>query len=62
MSQSEIEKYGQEAVRYDQLARYYQYSNPKKYVELYMKYYDALTKLVQAYEKEIHKKLLYRHI
>ena len=31
----------------------------KKYAELYMKYYDALTNLVQAYEKEIHKKLLY---
>ncbi|HHT7190094.1 TPA: DUF4397 domain-containing protein [Bacillus cereus] len=51
MSQSEIEKYGQEATRYEQLARYYQYSNPKKYVELYMKYYNALTKFVQAYEK-----------
>ncbi|WP_144611258.1 DUF4397 domain-containing protein [Bacillus cereus] len=51
MSQSEIEKYGQEAARYEQLARYYQFHNPKKYVELYMKYYDALTKLVQAYEK-----------
>lgn len=51
MSQSEIEKYGQEAARYEQLARYYQFHNPKKYVELYMKYYDALTNLVQAYEK-----------
>ncbi|MGN5649043.1 DUF4397 domain-containing protein [Bacillus sp. Brlt_9] len=51
MSQSEIEKYGQEAARYEQLARYYQFQNPKKYAELYMKYYDALTKLVQAYEK-----------
>lgn len=61
MSQSEIEKYGQEAARYEQLARYYQFNNPKKYVELYMKYYDTLTKLVQAYEKEIRKKLLYRH-
>ncbi|BCC00133.1 hypothetical protein BCM0057_2215 [Bacillus cereus] len=51
MSQSEIEEYGQEAARYEQLARYYQFHNPKKYVELYMKYYDALTNLVQAYEK-----------
>ncbi|QWH17560.1 DUF4397 domain-containing protein [Bacillus mycoides] len=51
MTQSEIEKYGQEAARYEQLARYYQYSNPKRYVELYMKYHDAITKLVQAYEK-----------
>ncbi|QWI10964.1 DUF4397 domain-containing protein [Bacillus mycoides] len=51
MTQSEIEKYGQEAARYEQLARYYQYSNPKRYVELYKKYYDAITKLVQAYEK-----------
>ncbi|MED2515940.1 DUF4397 domain-containing protein, partial [Bacillus thuringiensis] len=38
MSQSEIEKYGQEVTQYEQLARYYQYSNPKKYIELYMKY------------------------
>lgn len=44
MTQSEIEKYSQEAARYEQLARYYQYSNPKRYVELYMKYYDAITK------------------
>ena len=29
MSQYEIEKYGQEAARYEQLARYYQHSNPK---------------------------------
>ncbi|KFM99847.1 DUF4397 domain-containing protein [Bacillus clarus] len=51
MIQSEIEKFGQEAARYEQLARYYQYTNPKKYVELYMKYHDAITKLVHAYEK-----------
>ncbi|MFH3721598.1 hypothetical protein WAI01_20025, partial [Acinetobacter baumannii] len=50
MSQSEIEKYGQEVTQYEQLARYYQFRNPKKYIELYMKYYDALSKLVQAYE------------
>lgn len=36
MSQSEIEKLGQEATRYEQLARYYQFHNPKKYVELYL--------------------------
>lgn len=30
MSQPEIEKYGQEAARYEQLARYYQFHNPKK--------------------------------
>ena len=29
MSQSEIEKYGQEAARYEQLARYYQFHNQK---------------------------------
>ncbi|MDZ5610366.1 DUF4397 domain-containing protein [Bacillus pseudomycoides] len=51
MAQSEIEKYGQEAALYEQLARYYQYTNPKKYMELYMKYHNAITKLVHAYEK-----------
>ncbi len=30
MSQSEIEKYGQEVTQYEQLARYYQFRNPKK--------------------------------
>ncbi|PGQ22814.1 hypothetical protein COA05_24840 [Bacillus thuringiensis] len=50
MSQSEIEKYGQEVTQYEQLARYYQFRNPKKYIELYMKYCDALSKLVQAHE------------
>ncbi|KEK24051.1 DUF4397 domain-containing protein [Bacillus gaemokensis] len=51
MAQSEIEKYGQEAALYEQLARYYQYTNPKKHMELYMKYHTAMTKLVHAYEK-----------
>ncbi|WP_410982438.1 DUF4397 domain-containing protein [Bacillus cereus] len=51
MAQSEIEKYGQEAALYEQLARYYQYTNPQKYMELYMKYHSAITKLVHAYEK-----------
>ncbi|MEY8347229.1 DUF4397 domain-containing protein [Bacillus cereus] len=51
MAQSEIEKYGQEAALYEQLTRYYQYTNPKKYMELYMKYHNAMTKLVHAYEK-----------
>ncbi|EEM05576.1 hypothetical protein bmyco0002_19500 [Bacillus pseudomycoides] len=51
MAQSEIEKYGQEAALYEQLARYYQYTNPKKYMELYMKYHSAITKLVHVYEK-----------
>ncbi|PEB51045.1 hypothetical protein CON65_10095 [Bacillus pseudomycoides] len=51
MAQSEIEKYGQEAARYEQLARYYQYTNPKKYIELSMKYHHAITQLVHAYEK-----------
>ncbi|EOW9527050.1 DUF4397 domain-containing protein [Bacillus cytotoxicus] len=51
MTQSEFEKYGQEAICYEQLARYYQYINPKKYIELSMKYHHAVKQLVQAYER-----------
>ncbi|PEY37173.1 hypothetical protein CN354_13280 [Bacillus cereus] len=51
MAQSEIEKYGQEVALYEQLARYYQYTNSKKYMELYMKHHNAITKLIHAYEK-----------
>ncbi|MDM5154835.1 DUF4397 domain-containing protein [Bacillus sp. DX1.1] len=53
MSQSEIEKYGQEAAMYEQLAHYYKYTNPKKYMELYIKHHDAMTKLTHTYEKRI---------
>ncbi|WP_459503021.1 DUF4397 domain-containing protein [Bacillus sp. C1] len=51
MAQSEFKKYGQEAALYEQLARYYQYTNPKKYMELYVKYHNTIIKLVHAYEK-----------
>ncbi len=35
MSQSEIEKYGQEVTQYEQLARYYQFRNLKIYRIIY---------------------------
>lgn len=51
MSESEIEKYGRQAAMYDQLACYYKYTNPQKYMYTYVKYYEAISKLVHAYEQ-----------
>nr|WP_155890947.1 DUF4397 domain-containing protein [Ectobacillus panaciterrae] len=34
---------------YEQLACYYKYSNPQKYMEYYLKHYEAVQKLIKAY-------------
>ncbi|WP_416826053.1 DUF4397 domain-containing protein [Ectobacillus polymachus] len=47
---TETQKYAFEASMYDQLACYYKYRNPQKYVQYYNKHYEAVQKLVQAYE------------
>ncbi|PGZ97413.1 hypothetical protein COE51_14025 [Bacillus pseudomycoides] len=51
MHSSEIEKYVQQAAMYEQLACYYKYINPQKYMELYLKHYAVMKQLVQAYEQ-----------
>lgn len=48
---TEIEKHAFDASLYEQLACYYKYRNPQKYVEYYYKHYEAVQKLVQAYEQ-----------
>ncbi|MFI8707178.1 DUF4397 domain-containing protein [Bacillus sp. NPDC077411] len=51
MNSSEIEKYAQQAAIYKQLACYYKYTNPQKYIEVYLRHYEAMKQLVQAYEQ-----------
>ncbi|MCP1123641.1 DUF4397 domain-containing protein [Bacillus sp. 3103sda1] len=51
MNPSEVEKYAQQAAMYEQLACYYKYINPQKYMELYLKHYNAMKQFVQAYEQ-----------
>jgi hypothetical protein len=47
--QTEAHKYAFEASMYEQLACYYKYSNPQKYMEYYLKHYEAVQKLMKAY-------------
>ncbi|HDX9589789.1 TPA: DUF4397 domain-containing protein [Bacillus pseudomycoides] len=50
MNTSEVGKYVQKAAIYEQLACYYKYTNPQKYIEAYLKHYEAMKQFVQAYE------------
>lgn len=51
MNSFEGEKYAQQASMYEQLARYYKYTNPQKYMEVYLRHYEVMKQFVQAYEK-----------
>ncbi|MFD3450040.1 DUF4397 domain-containing protein [Microbacteriaceae bacterium 4G12] len=46
MLQSEMDQYVWQAIMYDQLARYYKYSNPQMHIEYYLKHYEATKKLI----------------
>ncbi|MCM3737452.1 DUF4397 domain-containing protein [Bacillus cytotoxicus] len=51
MNSFEGEKYAQQATMYEQLACYYKYTNPRKHMEAYLKHYEAMKQVVQAYEQ-----------
>lgn len=50
---TDSDKYALEASMYDQLASYYKYSNPHKYIEYYLKHYEAVQRLHHTYYRVV---------
>lgn len=51
MLSSAADIHASKAWMYDQLAKYYKYSNPQKHIEFYMKHYEEVQKFIAMYQQ-----------
>lgn len=52
MLSSAVYTHASKAWMYDQLAQYYKYSSPQKYIEFYIKHYEEVQKFIAIYQQD----------